>query len=255
MGNNSTVPGSDFVPLHAHPNNTNRRRDWCAVLFALVFPTLITVVYFILLAGRPAAIQQTAYAAGKLIQFLFPAVWIIRIQRGRLAWQSPKHSDVLLAAGMGLALLAGALALYRFHLKPAGFFSDAVIEKVRGKVSGIGVASAPRYATLALFYCLIHSLLEEYYWRWFVFGQLRRLISVPWAIAVSSVGFMAHHVCIVSSFFGWFSAASILLSLAVAIGGAIWAWLYYRTGSLWGPWISHALVDAAIFIIGYDLVL
>lgn len=236
-------------------NAAIRRRDWCAVLFALVFPTLITVVYFIMLAGYPAIVQQTAYAAGKLMQFLFPVVWFILIERGRLAWQAPKRTDLLLAAGLGVALVAAALALYRFHLKPAGFFSDTVIEAVRGKVGGIGVASAPRYVALALFYSLIHSLLEEYYWRWFVFGQLRRLTSLPLAIGVSSLGFMAHHVCIVSVFFGWLSPASIGLSLAVAVGGVIWAWLYHRTGSLWGPWISHALVDAGIFLVGYDLVM
>ncbi len=235
--------------------DANRRRDWCAVLFAIVFPTLITVVYFILLAGHPAIVQQGAYAVGKLIQFLFPVVWFVRIQRGRVVWPSAKRAEILLAGGLGAALLAAALALYRFHLKPSGFFSDAVIEAVRQKVSGIGVASALRYGAVALFYSLIHSLLEEYYWRWFVFGQLRRLTSLPLAIGVSSLGFMAHHVCIVSVFFGWFSPASIGLSLAVAVAGVFWAWLYHRTGSLWGPWISHALVDAGIFIIGYDLVM
>jgi hypothetical protein len=30
--------------------------------------------------------------------------------------------------------------------------------------------------------------------------------------------------------------------------------LYRRSGSLYGPWLSHLLVDAAIFWIGYDLV-
>jgi membrane protease YdiL (CAAX protease family) len=235
--------------------HTNIRRDWCAVLFALVFPTLITVVYFILLARYSATVQLAAGAAGKLVQFVFPAVWFTCIQRGQLAWPSPKRADLLLAGGLGVVLVAAALALYQFQLKPAGFFSDAVIEAVRGKVGGFGVASGPRYATLALLYVVIHSWLEEYYWRWFVFGQLRRLTSLPLAIGVSSLGFMAHHVCIVSVFFGWFSPTSIGLSLAVAAGGAIWAWLYHRTGSLWGPWISHALVDAGIFVIGYDLVM
>ena len=41
---------------------------------------------------------------------------------------------------------------------------------------------------------------------------------------------------------------------AVAIGGAFWAWLYNRTNSLLAPWVSHALIDAGIFWIGYDLV-
>ena len=39
----------------------------------------------------------------------------------------------------------------------------------------------------------------------------------------------------------------------IAGGGAIWAWMYEKTGSLYGPWVNHALVDTAIFIVGYDL--
>jgi membrane protease YdiL (CAAX protease family) len=38
------------------------------------------------------------------------------------------------------------------------------------------------------------------------------------------------------------------------VGGAFWAWLYHRSRSLWGPWLSHALVDATIFVIGWDLI-
>jgi membrane protease YdiL (CAAX protease family) len=39
----------------------------------------------------------------------------------------------------------------------------------------------------------------------------------------------------------------------VAVGGAVWAWLYQRTNSVYAPWISHLVVDASLFVIGYDL--
>ena len=29
--------------------------------------------------------------------------------------------------------------------------------------------------------------------------------------------------------------------------------MYARSDSLYGPWISHCFVDAAIFVVGYDL--
>ena len=102
--------------------------------------------------------------------------------------------------------------------------------------------------------CLAHSLLEEYYWRWFVFGQLYKNWSLSLAILVSSVGFMAHHVVLLATFFGWGSPLTYLFSFGVAIGGAFWAWLYASSRSLLGPWLSHMLVDVAIFLIGYDLV-
>src|SRR5262249_51499854 len=153
-----------------------------------------------------------------------------------------------LGGGLGLALAAAILLAFQFAAKPAGLIPPSAVAAVRDKIAGLGFDSPLLFLTLAIFYSIVHSLLEEYYWRWFVFGQLRLLTPLPQAIAVSSLGFMAHHVCVVSVYFGWFSPESIALSLAVAVGGALWAWLYQRTGNLVGPWISHALVDAAIFL-------
>ena len=58
----------------------------------------------------------------------------------------------------------------------------------------IGPADTGKYVALAVFYALVHSLLEEYYWRWFVFGQLRALVAPTLAIVLSSLAFAAHHV-------------------------------------------------------------
>ena len=77
---------------------------------------------------------------------------------------------------------------------------------------------------------------------------------MPAAILISSLGFMLHHVLLLGTFFGYDAAATWVFSLAIAIGGAFWAWLYHRTNSLYPPWLSHLIVDAAIFIVGYDLV-
>jgi membrane protease YdiL (CAAX protease family) len=107
---------------------------------------------------------------------------------------------------------------------------------------------------MGAFLSLIHSGLEEYYWRWFVFGRLQRLIRPGRAIAVSALSFMLHHVLLLAVYFGWTSPATWLFSAAVAVGGAYWAWLYRRSGSLYGAWLSHLLIDAAIFTVGYDLV-
>src|SRR5690606_17666993 len=101
---------------------------------------------------------------------------------------------------------------------------------------------------------LVHSLAEEYYWRWFVFAQLRRIIPLAPAIGLSSLAFMAHHVIVVGSYLRDNPLAMIFFSLSVAVGGAVWAGLYQRSGSLVGPWLSHLLVDAGIMIVGYDLI-
>lgn len=224
-----------------------------AVVFALVFPTVLTWVYFVLMAKSPAAWQQAAYGIGKTVQFAFPLLWVLVVQQQQVRFHGPRPRDVAIGGSSGAVILLATIGLYYGWMKPAGYFSAAA-SAVRDKVSGMGIDSPFEYAALGLFYALGHSLLEEYYWRWFVFGQFRRRVSLATAIGVSSVGFMAHHVIVLAMFFGWSSPFTVLLSLSVAVGGAVWAWVYHKTDSLYGPWLSHLLVDAGIFLVGYDLV-
>ncbi len=232
-----------------------RRADWCVVVFGLFFPAVVTLVYFVVLAGAPRAVQQTSVVIGKGIQFGLPLVWVLGVHRARLRFR-PDRAGVVEGAGFGLVVLAAMMALYFGWLKPAGYLSpeSPVAGAVLDKVQGFGVDTLWKFGTMSAFYSLVHSGLEEYYWRWFVFGQLRRLVSLKWAILVSSIGFMLHHILILGVYFGWCSPATWVFSAAVAVGGAYWAWLYQRSDSLWGPWLSHLIIDTAIFVVGYDLV-
>lgn len=237
----------------AEPISTSTPRDKFALAFAIVFPTALTWVYFIWLAKSSAALQQTAYSIGKVIQFGFPIFWVIVVQRQRPADWRPRRAGLAVGALFGLAVVGATLATYQFWLVPTGALAEAT-SSIRDKVIGLGIDSAAKYAALGLFYAALHSLMEEYYWRWFVFGQLRRCTTLPAAVAISSLGFMAHHVVLLSHYFGWGSFLSLFFSLSVAIGGVAWAWLYHRSRSLYGPWLSHALVDAGIFLVGFEIV-
>lgn len=234
----------------------NRRTPasaWFAVGVALVWPTLITWAYFVALANAPPVWQQAAYLGGKFLQFAFPVGWFFGWQRERL------RGDELSRKGSGLGFAFGALValamalLYDAWLAASPWFLEAQ-PRIIDKITRLQIDSPLKYAALGVFYSLAHSGLEEYYWRWFVFGQLQTLTSRPVAIAVSALGFMAHHVLVLGQFFGATSSTTWLLSAGVAIGGAVWAWQYDRSRSLLGPWLGHFAIDAAIFAIGYDVV-
>ncbi len=231
----------------------SHRMDCAAVVAALIFPTFLTLVYFVWTADLDAKVQQGAYGIGKGLQFAFPLIWVLAVQRQRLKLTSPSVTGLAEGFGFGILILAAMLALYYALLKPRGYF-DAAILPIQSKLTGLGIDSPLKYVLLGTFYALGHSLLEEYYWRWFVFAQLRRLLSLWPSIIISSLGFMAHHVVVLATFFGWLSFLTLFFSLSVAIGGGVWAWIYHRRDSLYGPWLSHLVVDAGIFLIGYDLV-
>ena len=110
----------------------------------------------------------------------------------------------------------------------------------------------PYYWWFATFISVFHSLLEEYYWRWFVFGQLHQLVKPVTAHLLAGLAFAAHHVVILSQFFGW--GWGFGLGAFVGIGGIIWSIMLIRQKSLIGIWVSHAIVDWGMMAIGYMLI-
>ncbi len=238
------------------PNGVDRgstRTRWVGAVVGMAFPTVVTLVYFRWASDFSAGVQQATYAVAKTLQFVLPVVWVWLVLRESIRPQRPRRDGVGLGLAFGLATGLAAWFIYREWLSGTVVFAAAA-EQIRAKILGFGLDSAWKYAALGLFYSLFHSLLEEYYWRWFVFGQLRRLVRVWPAILLSAAAFAAHHVVVLDKFFHDTPLLVALLSAAVAVGGVFWAWLYQRSGSLYGVWLSHLLVDAAIFLIGYDLV-
>jgi membrane protease YdiL (CAAX protease family) len=226
-----------------------------AVAIAMTLPTALAWVYFLALGGtgRPNAFQQAVYAAGKIVQFSIPLLFVAFVSRRWPVWQRPTARELLLGLGAGVLVGAALLATYHGWLRSAPLLAGAG-ERIRQKLGEFGVSTPAAFLALAGFLCVAHSFLEEYYWRWFVFGRLSELVTVGAAIALSSVGFMAHHVLVLWAYLPDRVLTGVVPgSLGVAAAGAGWAWLYHRTGGLAAPWLSHALIDAALFAIGWDM--
>jgi uncharacterized protein len=226
-----------------------------ALVIAAVLPSFMAWLYFFVLAGRPGPdpIRQGAYGAGKLIQFAFPLVFVWFWQRGRPCPSWPRMTGLALGLGFGLAVAVGVFALYFGWLRDSSLLegTPALLRRV---LASFGVASGLRYLTLAIIYVAAHSLFEEYYYRWFLFGRMRAFLPMWLAVVLSSLVFTAHHVILLTAYLpGQFWTAVVPLSLCIAVGGGVWAWLYARTKSLYAPWLSHAIVDAALFAIGWNL--
>ena len=219
----------------------------------LVFPAIMTYGFFVAAADAATSIQQLVMAVGKGVQFALPLLWWQwhRQQPGslpRFGWEGVGWGTLF-----GITVVTTMWLAYFGWLAPAQALADLPAE-VQRKVTGLGCDTPAKFAALGCFYTIIHSFLEEYYWRWFLFGGLRRFCRPRTAMVISSLGFMAHHVVVLAKFLGCFSPATWLFSLGVAVGGAFWAWLYERSGKLYAPWISHMIVDAGIFLLGYQLV-
>ena len=153
----------------------------------------------------------------------------------------------------GLAIGCLSIVVFQWVLLPLGVMDSAKLA-AKEKLQSMGVDSPAILFGIATFYTLLHSGFEEFYWRGFVFRGLNEHLGVGPSVCLSCLAFMSHHVLVLAKFFGYGSVMTYLLALSVALGGAIWAVIYHRCGNLIPGWISHALVDAAIFIIGFQLV-
>ena len=241
------------------PQTTGSKYDLLVLWFAILLPTVVTYVYFNLLANSAPMLQKSAYGIGKTVQFILPVVWVWLFYRHRLSFQHKTRQDsdqpaakpsFGLGIGFGLLVAASMVVLYLFVLaeSPSG---ERLITLVKEKIESMDVASVGIYLTIGVFYTFVHSFMEEYYWRWFVYDLAKRFYSRVGANVISSIGFAAHHVILLGFFFGYDSPWTYVLSTAIAVGGVVWAWMYERDGTIWSAWISHAIVDAGIFTLGY----
>ena len=232
-------------------DSTWARSDTAVVLLAAIVPAFLIWGQFVAAAGAAVAVRHTIYALDKSWQLLVPALWVFAVRRQRLRWR-PSRRGIVAGLAFGLAAAVAIDACYRAWLLPGGWF-DGAIGLIHQNAVGFGLTSPRRFLAWGIFIAAANSLIEEYYWRWFVFGQLRRRWPLAAAVTVASLAFMAHHVILLGTFLGWTSPLVPVFSLAVAVGGGVWCWLYHRSGSLIGPWLSHVLVDAAIIAAAVDL--
>ena len=230
-------------------------RDCSALAFASFFPLVMTYLYFVVLNDVDGAVNPallTAFGIGKSIQFLFPVVYVWWFEREKIGVPRPIRHGMPVAIGFGLFVGVSIIGLYYFWARHLPVVAVTTPEKVFHRLQQFDRATPTGFLIMACYICGVHSLGEEYYWRWFVFGWMRRYVPVWVAIVLSSIGFMLHHVVILGVYFpGYFWTLAMPFSLCVAFGGGVWAWIYQRSGTLYAPWLSHALIDAAIMGVGY----
>lgn len=231
---------------------SSRPLDLVAVTIASVFPLAMASVYFVILdeSGENNTVKA-AYGLGKVVQFLFPALFVFCYHRESLRPAKPTLRGIPMAIGFAL-LVAAAMGGLFLIVREMPAFATTAPEMIWRKLTQFQLTTPAGYIGMGIFICCVHSLLEEYYWRWFVFGWLKRHTPVWAAIVLSSLGFLAHHVVILIVYFpNNVLTIALPFSLGIAVGGGVWAWIYSRSESIYAPWVSHCLIDVAIMATGY----
>lgn len=116
--------------------------------------------------------------------------------------------------------------------------------------SSIGVTK-DNFAAVSLYISFVNSLLEEFFFRGFVFLCLYRLNRKKTAYVYSALLFAVYHIAIMGS---WF--APLLLGLLISglfAAGLIFNWLNKKTGNIYPSWMVHMFANFAINTVGFIL--
>lgn len=227
-------------------NNNPRQRALLALLVLVPIPSVGTALAMHVPAAQ-GAVGQIAYGVCKLLLIALPLGWLLWVDKGKLSWSKPQRGGFGVAALLGLMICGIVLAAYwligRAWIDP---------EQVRQAALRNGIGTPLRYLAFSAYVFLINAALEEYVWRWFVFRKCEVLIGGLRAVGLSALLFTVHHVVALRAQFGW--DVTLLASAGIFVGGAMWSWCYLKYRSIWPGYLSHLIVDVAVFIIGWQII-
>ncbi|MCK5115521.1 MAG: CPBP family intramembrane metalloprotease [Candidatus Aegiribacteria sp.] len=92
-----------------------------------------------------------------------------------------------------------------------------------------------------------NSILEEIYWRGYVFSRLKTLTSSRNTVLLTALFYTSYHLITTVTLFSL--AQGLLLSSAIFLVGVFWAYLRIRFESIIPAVISHLLADLGLMLI------
>ncbi len=186
---------------------------------------------------------STIFIISKVWLFLFPLVWLKLVDKKKISLSPPRKGGFLVGLITGLAITGFILILY----KTVG---NSLIDKefLVEKMTEIGLNSLPVYIGASLYWIFVNSVLEEYVWRWFCVEKAEAVFSPKLAVVCSAAFFTFHHIFAMHLYFS--NLVVIAGATGIFIGAALWSFMYIKYRSIWPGYLSHAIVDLAVFGIG-----
>lgn len=194
----------------------------------------------------PGTIGQTVLVICQIWLLLLSIIWLLKIESKPLKISKPSNFDWITGTVIGLLMFATIIAVYWLLLRH-WIDVDIVRERLR-KITNI---DRQTFVWGGAYFTLINALIEEYFWRWFVYSRCEKLVSGKIAVFLTALFFTLHHTIGLAAFTDW--RTTLIGSLAVLIAGVIWSEYYRRYRSIWSNYFSHAIADLALHIVAWQV--
>lgn len=227
-------------------NFIDRHRFFLIIIPAILFQLVGSLFYFIII--KNPEIAKTIYTTLKTVMILWPIIFVIWLKKIPLVKkaQKPNHIRSLLYGTILGGIILGVTWLLSDKLIHELSFAVPLLKERAGKFGIID-----HYLFFAVSLSTANALFEEYYWRWFIMRSLSTKFSITSSIIVTSLGFTAHHLVVLSQFVPWLGV--FILGSCVFVGGLLFSLIYNKTNSIVGSIVCHFLADSAILFLGYKL--
>ena len=143
---------------------------------------------------------------------------------------------------LGIGVYLGILAAY-FVLR--NFIDLSNIVKMLDKKASVG---KDNFIWVALYISLVNSLLEEFFFRGFMFLNLKRISGRKFAYLVSAFAFSVYHVAIMGS---WFNPIIFMVAMTgLFVGALIFNYINEKDENIYNSWMVHMMANLSINTVG-----
>lgn len=225
-----------------------KRKGLSLLALILLVPVPSLAVAAAMIWHPEATWARVLFMLSKLWLVVFPICWHVLVDVNHLSGSPPLRGGLRVGAVLGVLLAGLVFAAYALACR-WGWIDAAMVAE---RAARTGLDRKGVYIAGMIYWIAVNSVIEEYVWRWFVFRKFEGLFGGGVAVLFSALAFTAHHVLALAAQFDL--RMTVVASIGVFVGGAIWSGLYLRYRSVWPGYISHALVDIPIFVIGWRLI-
>ncbi|MBQ8359891.1 MAG: CPBP family intramembrane metalloprotease, partial [Oscillospiraceae bacterium] len=208
---------------------------------SIILVLIVTVICCVAMALVDGVIRPgyAVKSAIKVAIFMLIPLIASRIDRGvlYLPLLRPKKKGLLPAIALGVGIYAVILGGY-FLVSPFFDFSQ-----IAGALTENAGVTKENFLYVSLYISFANSFLEEFFFRGFVFTNLKHHTGRKLAYIFSAAAFSLYHVAMM---IGWFSPALFLLVMVgLVIGGMIFNWLNEKLDTIYCSWLTHMFANFA----------
>jgi membrane protease YdiL (CAAX protease family) len=220
----------------------------CLLFLSMIIPVVVTVINVYIINEKTNI--QIIYFVLKLFFIIWPlfVIAVIEKKKSLISGLFSKNKGKSIRVGLVWGILLFLFIVIFIELTPLGTYINDHSGFIRKRLVDTGFIK--HFLVYGLILSVVHSLIEEYYWRWFVYRKLKRFFHNSNASFLSSLAYSAHHIVVLNIYFSFFG--TIFFGILVFLAGIYWNYIYKKYESILASWIQHVFVDMAIIYIGYQ---